>query len=75
MFTKPLFKSGDLVKTAPLTWILPSSPNWPGITESRTGVITKLRLVIDGRRTYNVLIDEEMFVIDEDMLYTYETKL
>ena len=73
MLTKPLFKSGDLARTSQLTWV--STPHWPVMPESRVGVVAKLRLPIDSRRSYDVLIDEGLYVIDEDMLYAYEQKL
>lgn len=72
MFTKPLFKSGDLVRTAQLTW--PATPR-PAMSESRVGVITNLRWPTNSRRSYDVLIDGGLYVIDEDMLYAYEQKL
>jgi hypothetical protein len=73
MLTKPLFKSGDLVRTSQLTWV--SSPHSPVMPESRVGVIANTRWPDRGGRAYDVLIDEGLYVIDEDMLYVYEQKL
>lgn len=73
MFTKPLFKFGDLVKTAQLTWV--ADPSWPAMSESRVGVIINLRWPTNSRLSYDVLIDGGLYVIDEDMLYAYEQKL
>lgn len=74
MLTKPLFKSGDLVRTAQLTWVS-RPPCWPAMSESRVGVILKLRWPIDTRHSYDVLIDGGLYVIDENMLCAYEQKL